>query len=113
MNNSTKNWILNTIFGILVVALTILLYKKILIATIALTILAIIYLLIWKSKIMWKIFIFASIFGALSEIITTHYGLWEYALPNLLDIPFWLIPLWGCAGIFIYRLRLNFKANKK
>ena len=111
--NDIKNKILNSIFGIISVAIPILLYKKIILATIALTLLAIINLIIWKSKVMWKIFIFASIFGAAAEMIAIYYGVWTYTKPNLINIPLWLIPLWGCAGIFLYRAGIDFRSRKK
>ena len=111
--NKIKNSIINSMFGILTLTIVILLYKTIFIATIALIILAIINLSIWKSKIMLKLFIFGSLFGTLAEIIAIYFGVWDYALSNLINIPLWLIPLWGCAAMFIYRIGIDFRGQNQ
>jgi hypothetical protein len=110
--DNLKNWIIDGSLAILVLVLTILLYEKIIIATILITIIAITYLLIHKSKIMWKIFLSAAILGTAAEVLAVYFGVWEYAKPNLINVPLWLIPVWGCAGIFAYRAGINLRKEK-
>ena len=44
-------------------------------------------------------FVIAGVFGALTENIVILSGVWEYSEPHLMNVPLWLIPLWGLAGI--------------
>ena len=51
--------------------------------------------------------------AALTEhIFITYFHLsWDYRKPNLLSIPFWLIPLWGLAIIIVTEMSIIF--NKR
>jgi hypothetical protein len=58
-----------------------------------------------------KVF-FGIIFGLLGpimEIICIHMGIWKYANPDFLGIPFWLILLYSGFAIFIKRLTKKFR----
>jgi len=108
-----QNLVFNLIFGVLTLTATVLFYKKIFLLAIILLALGIISLLKWKSKVATRIYIFGAIFGAIAEIIAISFGVWEYQIINLFNIPFWLIFLWGNAALFIYRATINFRRHKK
>lgn len=111
--NRLKNIFLDVGFLILTILIIILFYKKILFTTILLFILSILMLLKYKSKIAIKIFITGSILGALVEMICIYYGVWSYTFPNFVNIPLWLIPWWGAASLFIYRMTINVREWRK
>jgi hypothetical protein len=86
-----------------------LLWKQNLLLLLILTVLATLMLLMNKSKQELKTFIFCAFFGAIAESITILYGAWTYGNPNILNIPIWLIVLWGIASVFMVRIHLFFK----
>ncbi len=104
-----KNNLFNGIFAVLTLSITILFYRKILLATILLLALAFIALIKWKSKITLLVFIFGAIFGTLAEIISIKFGLWNYSVTSIFNIPYWLFVVWGNAAIFIYHLALGLR----
>ena len=54
-----------------------------------------------SSKKLWLIFLISGLGGATIEAISIYFGIWSYNVQNFLGIPFWLIPLWGFAGVYI------------
>ena len=104
-----KNIIFNGFFATLTLLIVILFHKNILLATLLLTVLAIIGFIKWKSKITIIIFLFGAIFGATSEMIAINYGVWNYAIKNILNIPSWLFIIWGNAAAFIYQTVVELK----
>jgi hypothetical protein len=58
-------------------------------------------LFVISSKKLWIIFIISGIGGATIEAISIYFGIWSYNIQSFLGIPFWLIPLWGFAGVYI------------
>ena len=71
-----------------------------------------IILYIEKSKTLFKVFIFAGIFGPISEILAVMFGVWTYSVsPSMFGVPFWLVFVWGHAGIYLYKFGLH--VNKK
>ncbi len=86
-----------------------LLWKYNFILTIALIILAILMLLMNKSKQEIKTFIFCAFFGAMAEAFAITFGTWTYGNTSFIGIPIWLIVLWGIASVFMVRVYLFFK----
>jgi uncharacterized membrane protein YoaT (DUF817 family) len=86
-----------------------LLWKYSFILTIVLIILAILMLLINRSKQEIKTFVFCAFFGAMAEVFAIIFGAWTYGNPNFIGIPIWLIVLWGIASVFMIRVYLFFK----
>jgi uncharacterized membrane protein YoaT (DUF817 family) len=84
------------------------LWKHNLILLIVLILLATLMLLMNKSKRELKTFIFCAISGAIAEGFAVFLGAWTYANPNLLNIPIWLIVLWGIASVFVVRVYFFF-----
>jgi uncharacterized membrane protein YoaT (DUF817 family) len=84
-------------------------WKYNLMLTIILIVLAMLMLLINKSKQEIKTFIFCAFFGTIAESFAIIFGAWNYGNPNLVNIPIWLIVLWGIASVFIIRVYLFFK----
>ena len=104
-----KNIIFNVIFAIITLLIVILFYKQILLLTILLIGLAIIGLIKWSSKLTILLFIMGGIFGTLAESIAINYGVWQYSLTNLFNVPLWLIIVWGNAAAFIYQPAVEIK----
>jgi hypothetical protein len=77
------------------------LWKRPLALTLVLYILVVIELLAIKNKKIIILFILCGIGGAVFESISVWYGVWTYNFPTLGNIPLWLIPGWGNAGVFI------------
>jgi len=75
--------------------------------------LSVIMLVIGKSKVELKTFIFCSFSGALAESLAVFFGSWTYKNPGILNVPLWLFILWGIASIFMVRVFLFFKRNVK
>ncbi len=111
-NYSWKNNLFNLIFAVLTLIIILFLYKSIMLSTILLLSLSIIALIKWKSKITLLVFIFGAIFGALAEIIAINFGIWSYSTSNFINIPLWLLILWGNAAIFIYHMALGFRRTR-
>jgi len=104
-----KNIIFNGIFAILTLLVVILFYKNILLTSIILTVITIIGLIKWKSKITIILFVFGGIFGAVCEMIAIRYGVWEYSISNFINIPLWLFIVWGNTATFLYQTALEIK----
>jgi hypothetical protein len=66
-----------------------------------LIILSFLELIAIKSKKVLVIYIFCGICGGVVESMAVYLGVWKYSLPTLYFVPFWLVPLWGNAGVFI------------
>ena len=100
------------VFVIVNLLIVIFFYKKILLTTILLLIVAIMGLIKWKSLRTLYIFVLIGIIGTLFEILCIYFEIWKYSYTNLLNIPLWLIILWGNAGIVIYQFGRKFKEKK-
>ncbi len=97
----------NCIFAVLTLSITILFYRKVLLATILLLALAFIALIKWKSKLTLLVFIFGAIFGTMAEMVAIKFGVWNYSVTSIFNVPYWLFVVWGNAAIFIYHLALG------
>lgn len=97
-----KNILFNTIFATLTVLFTALFYKNIWLTTIIISIVSVIGLIKWKSWLTFTIFIFGALWGPLCEIISIKFGVWQYAIPNMINIPIWLFFVWGNAAAFLF-----------
>ncbi len=82
----------------------VLLYKNILLTSLAELLLFFVLFLRWKSRLTLIGFIFGGIVGAGVELFVTKLSsAWVYANPNLFNaIPFWLILAWGNATICLF-----------
>ena len=104
-----KNILFNTVFAVLTLFFVIVFNKNIILTTILLSIIAIIALYIWKSKITLIIFIIGAVSGTLAEMIAINYNVWSYSFTNFINIPIWLFVVWGNASSFIYQTALEIK----
>lgn len=50
-------------------------------------------------------FIGGLLLGGLGEITATHFGVWNYALPDAWNIPLWIPVMWGLTFMLIRRIR--------
>lgn len=107
--NKTINKILTGLIAMSSLLSVAFLWKDNLILTIVLIVLAILMLLMNRSKQELKTFIFCAFFGAMAEAFAIIFGTWTYGNPSLIGIPIWLIVLWGIASIFMVRIYLFFK----
>jgi len=99
-----KKYISINLLSIITLISVILFWKKSILLTAILLIIGFLMLYILKSKKKIIVFIFCSFAGALTEIIAIYSGAWIYSNSNFLGIPFWLIPLWGIAALFMINL---------
>lgn len=104
-----KNIIFNTLFATISIVVVILFYKKIILTGILLSIIAIIGLIKWKSKITLILFFIGGITGAIVEMIAISFDVWEYSITNFINIPCWLFVLWGNATAFLYQTAVEIK----
>jgi hypothetical protein len=104
-----KNIIFNCLFAVFTILFAILLYKNIILATIAIGVISITGLIKWKSKITLIIFLFGGFFGPISEMISIYFGVWNYPIYNIVNIPLWLFLVWGNAAVFIYQTTVELK----
>ncbi len=59
-------------------------------------------------------FLYIAIFGPIAEGVAIIFGQWNYTFHNLYNIPVWLLPLWGCAGLYIVNVYKEIiRLNKK
>lgn len=97
-----KNILFNCLFAFLALLITVLFFREPILATILLSLTSLLGLIKWKSKLTLAIFLFGGLWGPICEMIAINYGVWEYALPNFLNVPFWLFILWGMAAAFLF-----------
>ena len=97
-----KNILFNGAFAVLAVGIPSLFYKNIFLVTIILSVVSILGLVKWKSKLTTSIFIFGAIAGPLAEMTAIHYGVWNYTLSDFYTIPSWLFLVWGMAAAFLF-----------
>jgi glycerol-3-phosphate acyltransferase PlsY len=104
--NFIKNILIN-LLSILTLAMVVLFWENNLLLTFILIIIGLLMLFILKSLKKIATFILCGFLGTIAEIIAIMSGAWVYSNPSILGIPFWLIPLWGIAAIFM----TNFQEN--
>ena len=76
-------------------------WQQVYLLTVILFFFALIELFVVRSKKLILIFVISGIGGTVIEIISIYFGIWAYSVKSLWNIPFWLFPLWGNAGIII------------
>lgn len=93
--------IITGLFIILSVFAVWFLWQNVFLTTIVLFSLAIIELISIGSKKVALMFVLCAIGGGIVEGVASHFGNWHYSSPSFFNIPLWLLPGWGNAGIFI------------
>jgi ABC-type proline/glycine betaine transport system permease subunit len=104
-----RNIIFNFLFIILTLLAILTLHDRVLTAFIVLTLLSVVALVKWNSKITLIIFICVSIARPVCEIAAIKFGLWSYSNISIFDVPLWLFPLWGATASSIYQLAYEIK----
>lgn len=84
-------------------------YENLILTTAFVSLISVIALIKWKSKITFLIFLVSGIIGSSLEIVIITSGAWTYNLPNFMSIPVWLIVLWGITGAALYQLAVEIK----
>lgn len=57
-----------------------------------------------KMLMTYPIIIFG---GVLTEVVAIYFGAWQYTLSTFVNVPLWLLPAWGNAGLIsicVYKL---------
>jgi hypothetical protein len=106
-NNLKRFIIFTTIFTISSIVAIWIFWQNVLLLTFVLLALAIMELLVLKSKEIVLAYFLIIFGGVLTEIVAVYLGAWQYTLPSFWGIPLWLLPAWGNAGIIgicVYRL---------
>lgn len=104
LSHEIKSMIFNGVFGILNLAALIIFFKNPLLLAVILFALTLIALFKWKSRNTLIVFFCGAIWGTICELIAVYLGIWSYAFPSFLGIPYWLFFGWGNISIFLYRL---------
>lgn len=102
-NNLFWNLIFNALFATFTLLIVINFYNNIFLTFSLLIFVSIIGLIKWRSKTTLIVFFIGGILGPLSEIVAINYGAWSYTNSNFLNIPIWLLLLWGNASVFIHQ----------
>ena len=63
--------------------------------------------LTWMNRADVTLFIAASLFFQIGEIILAQFGAWTYNNPTYLGIPIWITLSWGYAAIIIRRFSIS------
>jgi|ETNmetMinimDraft_2_1059921.scaffolds.fasta_scaffold217109_2 hypothetical protein len=100
------------IFAIAIFVSVIIFYKNILLTTIITGILAIIALIVWKSRRTLVIFVVGGIGGTILEMIAGKFGVWNYSITNVINVPWWLFIVWGSAAAVVYQIAKGYKEKK-
>jgi hypothetical protein len=101
LKNKLLIYILIDILSILTLFFVVYFWKYNLLLTALLFLIGIVMLFILKSLKKIIIFISCGVMGAIAEIIAIGSGAWFYSNSDFLGIPYWLIPLWGIAALFM------------
>ncbi len=93
------------------------LWEKVFLLTFVLLVLAVMELVVIGSKRLRLVYPIVIFGGVPTEIVAIYFGAWQYTKPSFLNVPLWLLPAWGNAGmisICIYELmREAFLKNNK
>jgi len=110
--DNPMSFLFEILFAVVNLFIVIFFYKNIFIASILLLIATVIGLMKWNSCRTLFIFLAAGIGGPFLEMLAISKGVWQYTLPNVYNIPFWLVLLWGNAGATIYQVARRLKERK-
>ena len=100
-----KELVLEVLFFIIAVVLTIFFWQNVILLTFLLFFLWIIAILLWHSERDIVVFVVSAIIGPIAEIsIINLGGAWYYSKPSFFGIPLWLPFLWGFSGLLLYRI---------
>ncbi len=103
------NSLFNSAFALLILLTVLFLHERVFSAFILLIIFSAIALIKWKSKITLIVYLICGIIGPLAESIAIQFGIWSYSNSSIFDVPLWLFPLWGAAGVFIYQTSVEIR----
>jgi hypothetical protein len=84
--------------------LLVILWEHNLTATLAIIGLFVIRSCFWREKGDLTVYLVGAVLGPLTEIIATRLGIWTYAHPSFLNIPFWRPFAWGFAAVLFVRI---------
>ena len=105
--------IIHSIIAILTLSSVCMFWNNPYLLTLILFFFAIVYLYILKSKEKIAVFFICGILGATTEMVAIYFGAWAYTSPNIFGIPFWLVPLWGIASLFMTELQKSIEESFK
>ena len=87
------------LISIVVISSVIFLWEKPLVLTLFLLSVALLKHIVLPVEKEIICFVLAGVLGALSESIAVFSGIWEYSQSQTINVPLWLIPLWGLTGV--------------
>jgi hypothetical protein len=107
MKRILKAFLYSVILGLIALYSVSFFWKNPLELTIGLIIISILILTLSRKKEDLALYIICGIAGAIAEITAIQFGAWQYSLPYMNIIPYWLPFLWGIAAVFIKRISLE------
>ena len=103
----------NIIFNLAVMVLNLLsviyFYKNSVLTISLVSIIAIVALIKWKSKLTLVLFVGGAILFGILEMLVVDFGAWQYSNPSVLGVPIWLFIIWGTTCSFIYQMALEIR----
>jgi hypothetical protein len=101
MNKDLKLIIITGIYYPVAVLSLWIFWKESMMLTLILFIIAIIELIVTKSRKLIILFLLGCVVGPIVESVAIWRGSWSYSMPEIYNIPLWLIPAWGNVTIFV------------
>lgn len=101
--NLSADIALNCLFAVFTILPILFLRKESVFAVAFLAVLSLVALYYWDSRSTKIVFLVGFLSGVTAEAIAISFGVWRYARPDVLGVPFWLFLVWGNAAVFIYR----------
>jgi len=117
MDKKNKKRIINISFNISFALLTLIVMvvftRKEVVGVIMLSVLAVVGLVKWRSKVTLFLFIFIAAFAMIIEGIGVYFNVWGYSPPTLFIIPLWMFVAWGNAAVFIHQMAIEIKKMRR
>lgn len=113
MRFKIKNYFYKYLILWLTIILTVLFHSNSILLFILLSVMSVLLLAIDNFKFIREYFTLL-LFGTVTEILIINFsdGAWKYQINNVFGVPFWLMPLWGIAGVLSISIYIFFNKSK-
>lgn len=105
LNNDSRLLLIDLLLLFVSVTLAVKFWSSVPFVHIGIASIAIIGIILFHSRDDFIFFIAGGVLGGLGELIATHFGIWNYTLPEVWNIPLWIPLMWGLTFMLIRRIR--------